>query len=570
MIVPCILPASSEKLELAKAFCIMPITIRPGATNVAKDAQHLAPLAPQRDGEDHQKQQRGEGRGPDRLGLDLEETGAPPSYRGPQPDPVDPVDAAPLAAETAPAALAPLAAVSSCRKLWSRRGVVRVGLIGHGRRLSAAPRLASGPACGALPLRREGRIGMSWTEERIEKLTKMWEGGATASQIADELGGVSRNAVIGKAHRLGLKARPSPVKANEKPERPPRAPKPKAPRPRARQAPKAKAAAPGPPAPARRQPSRRCRLRRRKPAAARPPRDAADRLGRPRRLPAPGPRRPAGADPARPAAPPGAGQAEPGNRRQDQPARSQRPVCRWPMGHPGEPDFHFCGEKVNPGFPYCVEHCGRAYQAQLPRGHRAPAPAAAVRRTAGALPKQATPMPRPMPCCSANSMKRLSLRSSFRPARSSGQTTGSSRCTARSGSGSMRCRRRRYCCSHGQGSPVLVMIRPTRGSRVSGASAKAALMPSWLSACMVASRRGMTASQAAMAARRRECSPRSTGTPLPQVRNRTQPLLIGRERSSHPPAVATRCHLTPPVASVPAFRPGRQAARAGPPRTPPP
>jgi GcrA cell cycle regulator len=57
---------------------------------------------------------------------------------------------------------------------------------------------------------------MSWTDERIEKLTKMWEGGATASQIADELGGVSRNAVIGKAHRLGLKARPSPVKANER------------------------------------------------------------------------------------------------------------------------------------------------------------------------------------------------------------------------------------------------------------------------------------------------------------------------------------------------------------------
>ena len=54
---------------------------------------------------------------------------------------------------------------------------------------------------------------MSWTEERISTLTKMWESGATASQIADELGGVSRNAVIGKAHRLGLKSRPSPVKA---------------------------------------------------------------------------------------------------------------------------------------------------------------------------------------------------------------------------------------------------------------------------------------------------------------------------------------------------------------------
>ena len=58
-------------------------------------------------------------------------------------------------------------------------------------------------------------MSFTWTEERIATLTKMWESGATASQIADELGGVSRNAVIGKAHRLGLKARPSPVKANE-------------------------------------------------------------------------------------------------------------------------------------------------------------------------------------------------------------------------------------------------------------------------------------------------------------------------------------------------------------------
>ena len=56
---------------------------------------------------------------------------------------------------------------------------------------------------------------MSWTDERIERLKKMWADGATASQIADELGGVSRNAVIGKAHRLGLQSRPSPVKANE-------------------------------------------------------------------------------------------------------------------------------------------------------------------------------------------------------------------------------------------------------------------------------------------------------------------------------------------------------------------
>ena len=49
-------------------------------------------------------------------------------------------------------------------------------------------------------------------------------------------------------------------------------------------------------------------------------------------------------------------------------------VCRWPMGHPGEPDFHFCGQPANPGYPYCVAHCGVAYQAQLPRRDRRPPP----------------------------------------------------------------------------------------------------------------------------------------------------------------------------------------------------
>ena len=49
-------------------------------------------------------------------------------------------------------------------------------------------------------------------------------------------------------------------------------------------------------------------------------------------------------------------------------------ICKWPIGHPGEPDFHFCGEQANPGFPYCVEHCGVAYQAQLPRRDRRPPP----------------------------------------------------------------------------------------------------------------------------------------------------------------------------------------------------
>lgn len=190
---------------------------------------------------------------------------------------------------------------------------------------------------------------MSWTDERIEKLTKMWEGGATASQIADELGGVSRNAVIGKAHRLGLKARPSPVKPNEKEAA---APAPKAPKAEAAPRPAAAAAAPAAP-------------------AADMPRIVSVGPGGFLRQ-GPGDQQ----APIPPAPPRRLVPAKPSPEVADKTSLldlNDR-ICRWPMGHPGEPDFHFCGEKVNPGFPYCVEHCGRAYQAQLPRGHRRPPP----------------------------------------------------------------------------------------------------------------------------------------------------------------------------------------------------
>jgi GcrA cell cycle regulator len=210
---------------------------------------------------------------------------------------------------------------------------------------------------------------MSWTEERIEKLTKMWEGGATASQIAEELGGVSRNAVIGKAHRLGLKARPSPVKANEKEAAPAPAPRP----PKAEAAPRP--APPPRPAPAASAPSRPA------PAAAPAAQPASDAPPAPR-IVSVGPggflRQGPGDQqaPIPPAPPRRLVPAKPSPEVADKTSLldlNDR-ICRWPMGHPGEPDFHFCGEKVNPGFPYCVEHCGRAYQAQLPRGHRRPPP----------------------------------------------------------------------------------------------------------------------------------------------------------------------------------------------------
>ena len=225
---------------------------------------------------------------------------------------------------------------------------------------------------------------MSWTDERIAKLTKMWEGGATASQIADELGGVSRNAVIGKAHRLGLKSRPSPVKAAEAKKAAAKttaAEKPVA-------KPVKKAAAPAPkraPAPAAPRPEAEA-----KPAPASPSTGGAGGNSQP--IPNRSPDLPKIVS----VGPGGFLRQGPGDQQAPIPPAPPRrlvpakpsadiadktslldlseKVCRWPMGHPGEPDFHFCGEAVNPGFPYCVQHCGRAYQAQLPRGARRPPP----------------------------------------------------------------------------------------------------------------------------------------------------------------------------------------------------
>ena len=211
---------------------------------------------------------------------------------------------------------------------------------------------------------------MSWTDERIEQLTKMWEGGSTASQIAEELGGVSRNAVIGKAHRLGLKARPSPVKPNEKPEPAPRAAKPAAEAP-PRAAPPAPPRAAAAPTPA---PTHSGT-----PAIPLPPGQTTKPLTRIVSVGPGGFLRQGPGDqqaPIPPAPPRRLVPAKPSPDIADKTSLldlNDR-ICRWPMGHPGEADFHFCGEKVNPGFPYCVEHCGRAFQAQLPRGHRRPPP----------------------------------------------------------------------------------------------------------------------------------------------------------------------------------------------------
>ena len=204
---------------------------------------------------------------------------------------------------------------------------------------------------------------MSWTDERIERLKKMWHDGATASQIADELGGVSRNAVIGKAHRLGLEQRPSPVKPGEEKEAkkaasvaPPVAatkPEPKA------EAPEAQSAAPAAPAHRGRQLT---------------PQELQYRSIGPGGFVRQGPGDQQA--PIPPAPPRRLVPAKPSPEVADKTGLldlNDR-ICKWPIGHPGEPDFHFCGNQANPGFPYCVEHCGVAYQAQLPRRDRRPPP----------------------------------------------------------------------------------------------------------------------------------------------------------------------------------------------------
>lgn len=211
---------------------------------------------------------------------------------------------------------------------------------------------------------------MSWTDQRIDQLKTLWEKGLTASQIAEELGGVSRNAVIGKAHRLGLKSRPSPVKANE-PEKKAGLKKAPAKAAAAPAAAKPRMAAPVAPAPRAMESSPATAEAQAERATTAMPRIVSIGPGGFMRQ-GPGDQQ----APIPPAPPRRLVPAKPSPEMAEKTSLldlNER-VCRWPMGHPGEADFHFCGVAVNPGFPYCVEHCGRAYQAQLPRGVRRPPP----------------------------------------------------------------------------------------------------------------------------------------------------------------------------------------------------
>jgi GcrA cell cycle regulator len=212
---------------------------------------------------------------------------------------------------------------------------------------------------------------MAWTDERIDRLKAMWEKGLTASQIAEDLGGVSRNAVIGKAHRLGLQSRPSPVKSNDS---------------SAEAAPASSASAPTPPpvvkAAPKAAPAQPEVLRQAPPPPSPfPPHVPTGPTGAQLRSVGPGGfLRQGPGDQAPPAAPAPPRRLVPARPSPEMANKTtlldlNDKICKWPLGHPGEPDFHFCGDTVNPGFPYCVQHCGQAFQAQMPRrDRRAPPP----------------------------------------------------------------------------------------------------------------------------------------------------------------------------------------------------
>jgi GcrA cell cycle regulator len=186
---------------------------------------------------------------------------------------------------------------------------------------------------------------MAWTDERIELLRKSWEAGMTASQIAEVLAdGVSRNAVIGKAHRLGLPPRPSPVRPGE-----------------------VVLLAAGEVLVVEVVEIDVLRVEADGSVA-----DEVE-IGDPVQSPV-AQRVAAAIPPVVPARRPSRSAAA-----LRKPARTtlldlSEKICKWPIGHPGEADFHFCGKPSQASFPYCSEHCAIAYQAQMPRRDRSRPP----------------------------------------------------------------------------------------------------------------------------------------------------------------------------------------------------
>jgi GcrA cell cycle regulator len=204
---------------------------------------------------------------------------------------------------------------------------------------------------------------MSWTDERVETLKKMWAEGQSASQIAKELGGVTRNAVIGKVHRLGLSNRAPGTGGRDEgddemivaPAAAP--PRPVAEPPRAPEVPRPATAAPA--------------------APAAPERPAAVAASNVTQLPLRKPIVPAGQPlPPQPSANEISPEALASVREVEKRAKKltlmelTERTCKWPIGDPATDDFWFCGLPSLPGKPYCEAHVGVAFQPMSARRDR--------------------------------------------------------------------------------------------------------------------------------------------------------------------------------------------------------
>ncbi|MGJ8546633.1 MAG: GcrA family cell cycle regulator [Sulfitobacter sp.] len=201
---------------------------------------------------------------------------------------------------------------------------------------------------------------MSWTDERVELLKKMWGEGQSASQIAKELGGVTRNAVIGKVHRLGLSNRTAaaPAKAEAKPKAAPAKPAPEAkkkPAPKKEAAPAA-AATTAEPAP--------------EPEVEAAPAPRPNLPARAKIIPAgqPLPPQPS-ANEISPEALAKVSEIEKKSKKIGLMELTER-TCKWPVGDPATDDFWFCGLPVQQGKPYCEAHVGVAFQPMSARRDR--------------------------------------------------------------------------------------------------------------------------------------------------------------------------------------------------------
>ena len=208
---------------------------------------------------------------------------------------------------------------------------------------------------------------MSWTDERVETLKKMWAEGQSASQIAKELGGVTRNAVIGKVHRLGLSNRVGTTGTEPEEEDlivAPVVPPAEPPEPQIAQEPVQAAAPVAPERPAV------------QPATAEP---AAPSIAT--QMLAPIPMRkviiPAGQPlPPQPSANEISPEALASVREVERRAKKLKLMeltertCKWPIGDPATEDFWFCGLPSVAGKPYCEAHVSVAFQPMSARRDR--------------------------------------------------------------------------------------------------------------------------------------------------------------------------------------------------------